>query len=328
MASLQLPTLAPGDRVQHELLVFDRTERKTSAGDPFVILTLGNATGRIETAPIWSNELQMADGANPGRVVQAIGEVTLYGKSGTAKRQLKLIAPVRPMPMEQVDIYQFLPSIGDCTRLWDWIDRTRDEIESQKLRQLVDLFFGDDGFRYRFEKTPASAGGHHAKVGGLLMHTFEVTNIARQTARTMRANVDLAVTGALLHDIGKVEAYTIGPGGFTTTPCGILVGHVVLGVLMLEQRVARLPAPVCTPGQLLDVQHMILSHHGALEFGSPVQPATVEAEIVHWADEASAKATDMMDSLDDPEGFPDGGELSKRAWRVGRRVWKRPHSWD
>ena len=157
----------------------------------------------------------------------------------------------------------------------------------------------------------------------------EVTNIARQSARTFgrRVNCDLVVTGALLHDIGKVEAYEIGPGGFAMTPCGLLIGHVVMGSLMLERRMAALSAPVCTPGQLLDLQHMILSHHGSLEFGSPVQPMTTEAEIVHWADEASAKATDMMDALEDPDAWTDGSEISKRVWRVGRRVWRRPHGW-
>ena len=194
---------------------------------------------------------------------------------------------------------------------------------------MLGLFFDDDAFRLAFEKTPGSTAGHHAKIGGLLMHVFEVTDIARRSAQTMQANVDLCTAGALLHDVGKVEAYTVGPGGFTYTPCGLLVGHVVLGVMMLERRLAAIGEEVCTPGQLLDLQHMILSHHGALEFGSPVQPMTTEAEIVHWADEASAKANDMMEALDDPEAFAAGGELSdKRIWRVGRRVWRRPHDWD
>ena len=125
--------------------------------------------------------------------------------------------------------------------------------------------------------------------------------------------------------MGKVEAYAIDAAGFTNTPCGLLLGHVVLGCLMLERRLAALRAPVCSEGQLLDLQHMILSHHGALEFGSPVQPMTTEAEIVHWADEASAKANDMMESIDDPSHFIGGAQFSdKRAWRVGRRIWRRP----
>ena len=200
-----------------------------------------------------------------------------------------------------------LPSIdGGVTRLWGWVDKVRAGVESRTLRRVLDLFFADDGFRLQFERTPGSIGVHHAKLGGLLLHTYEVTNIAGQTARRMaaglarRVNVDLVVTGALLHDIGKVEAYEIGPMGFTYTPCGLLLGHVVLGCLMLERRLAALGRSVCTEGELLDLQHIILSHHGALELGSPVRPMTAEAEIVRWADEASAKASDMMESLEGP----------------------------
>jgi 3'-5' exoribonuclease len=146
----------------------------------------------------------------------------------------------------------------------------------------------------------------------------------------MRADVDLVVAGALLHDIGKLEAYEIGPGGFTATPCGLLLGHIVLGCLMLERRVAAAGGPaVCSDGQLMELQHMILSHHGALEFGSPVLPMTTEAEIVHWADEASAKATDMLDLLGDSELFAEGRELSDKShWRLKRRIWRRPHDWE
>jgi 3'-5' exoribonuclease len=324
MLPLNLGRLAIGERVQHELLVLDRVEKTQGNGDPFVILKLGNASGQIDVAPIWSNQRDWAAGADRGRVVQAIGQVGIYPKTG--KRQIQLSGPLRVLPAELVDLDAFLPRIaGETTRLWDWVDKRRAEIGHGPLRRVVDLFFADDDFRLRFERTPGSVNGHHAKLGGLLLHVFEVTSIARQTARTMGANVDLVVAGALLHDVGKVEAYGIDGGQFTHTPCGLLLGHVVLGCLMLERRLAALGEPVCTDGQLLDLQHMILSHHGSLEFGSPVQPMTTEAEIVHWADEASAKANDMMESLDDDEAFAAGREFSdKRPWRVGRRIWRRP----
>lgn len=331
LAPLDIPGLAPGSRVQHELLVYERTEKKTNAGDPFVVLKLGNRSGTIETAPIWSDKLHWAEGADSGRVVQAIGDVTIYSKGGGAgRKQLAISAPVRPIPREMVSIDEFLPRIThDVAKLWAQVDKMRDEVESARLRRVLDLFFRDEEFRLAFEKTPGSTSGHHAKIGGLLLHVWEVARIAKHTAVTMRANVDLAVTGALLHDVGKVESYTVGPGGFTFTPCGLLVGHVVLGVMMLERRLAKVGEPVCSEGQLLELQHMILSHHGQLEYGSPVTPMTTEAEIVHWADEASAKATDMMDSLEDPDSFMSGGELSdKRVWRVGRRIWRRPHAWE
>jgi 3'-5' exoribonuclease len=330
MPPLLIPQLTLGERITGELLVYDRAEKKTNSGDPYVVLTLGNASGRIDTAPIWSDKIEWADGARSGKVIQAIGDVTVYAKGGPAKKQLSLSGPVRILPDDSFRAEEFLPSIdGDPGRLWTWIDRVRSEIESHTLRRVLDLFFADDDFRVRFERTPASTGGHHAKLGGLLLHVYEVTNIAKQTARTMRANVDLVVAGALLHDIGKVESYEIGPGGFTFTPCGLLLGHVVLGCLMLERRLVALGESVCSEAQLTELHHMILSHHGALEFGSPVQPMTAEAEIVHWADEASAKATDMLELLADGELFGEGRETSdKPHWRLKRRIWRRPHGWE
>lgn len=329
MPPLNLSELTIGERVQHELLVVERMEKTQGNGDPFVILKLGNASGQIDVAPIWSNQREWAEGADRGRVVQAIGQVAVYAKTG--KRQIQLTGPLRVLPADQVDLHAFLPRIaGDTTRLWDWVDKRRAEVTTPALRRLIDLFFADDNFRLKFELTPGSVNGHHAKLGGLLLHVFEVTSIAKTTAKTMNANVDLVVAGALLHDIGKVEAYGIDGGVFTNTPCGLLLGHVVLGCLMLERTVASLGQSVCSGGQLLELQHMILSHHGSLEFGSPVQPMTTEAEIVHWADEASAKSNDMMESLDDEEAFASGKEFSdKRPWRVGRRIWRRPDgSWD
>ena len=330
MSALKLSALTPGARVQHELLVLDRAEKRTNSGDPFVVLKLGNATGTIDTAPIWSDKLEWAAGADSGRIVQAIGEVSLYAAKGQAKRQLALTAPLRVLPHDGYRIEDFLPRIDvDPTRLWDFLDRTRAGLKSATLREVADLFFCDDDLRARFERAPGSTQGHHAAIGGLLMHTSEVVRIAEQTARTMRkANADLVVIGAMLHDVGKVESYEVGPSGFGYTPCGLLVGHVVLGALMLERRLAGLGRPVCSEAQLVELQHMILSHHGKLEYGSPVQPMTPEAEIVHWADVASAKATDMFDALDDPELWSGSGEISKRSWRLGRSVWKRPHDWE
>lgn len=329
MSVPRLGALAPGDRFQGELLVRGRTEKRTGAGEPFIILTLGNSTGCIDSAPIWSNQLDLADGAVPGRVVQAIGQASLYrGRNGSSKLQLTLTSPLRTLPDGEFDPTAFLERIDDCTPLWDWIDRQRAAMRSSTLRAVVDLFFADDSFRLCFERTPGSVSMHHAKLGGLLLHTYEVASIARTAARTTRADIDLVLAGALLHDIGKVEAYEITPGGFGYTPCGLLLGHVVLGALMLERALAKLAHPVCTDGQLLELQHMVLSHHGTLDFGSPVQPMTKEAELVHWADEASAKADDMGDAITDVANFAGGREFSDgRPFRVGRRVWRRPHEW-
>ena len=332
MSRYDLRTAAIGDRVEHEFLVRDRAEKMTKAGMPFVVLTLANASGSIETAPIWSEKLDWCLGADRGKVVQVIGDIATFGDKGTGKRQLSLTAPLRVLPSEHFDPTAFLPRIDvETERVWDAFDELRAKISSPTVKAAVDLFFANDEFRVRFERTPGAVNGHHAQLGGLLLHVFEVTKIAKTIATTVRkANADLAVAGAMLHDIGKVEAYSTSPEGFAHTPTGMLLGHVTLGALMFDRtlRDSTLTLSVAQRDELL---HFILSHHGALEFGSPVQPMTVEAEIVHWADEASAKATDMVDELSDPELFPPGTDIevsAKRSWRLGRKLWRRPAPWD
>ena len=327
-----LRAAAIGDRVQHEFLIRERVEKITRAGAPFIVLTLGNASGSIDTAPFWSERLEWCAGADRGRIVQVIGDICTFGEEHSRRRQLQVTAPLRVLPAEEFDPVDFLERIDiPFERVWDGIDRLREGVSARSIRSAIDLFFADDAFRVAFEQAPGSVNGHHAKLGGLLLHVYEVASIARHIARTVRhANVDLVVAGALLHDVGKVEAYSVSPVGFGHTPTGMLLGHVTLGALMLDRRLAAAQLPL-SASQRNELLHLVLSHHGALEFGSPVQPMTPEAEIVHWADEASAKATDMLDEFADPEIFPPGADSeisAKRSWRLGRRLWKRAEPWE
>src|SRR5205085_5046851 len=111
-------------------------------------------------------------------------------------------------------------------------------------------------------------------------------------ARTAGADPDLVLAGAMLHDIGKLEAYRW-DGPFEMTDPGALLGHVMLGMVMLDRRIGAEPLPPCTADERLMLQHLIASHHGRLEFGAATPPMTLEAEILHFADNASAKAASM-----------------------------------
>jgi len=322
---LDLTKIHPGDRVQHELLVLDRTDKETRDGKPFAQLTLGNASGRVETAPVWSEQLPWVAGAAKGVVVQAIGKISEYA----GKRQLSLTAPLRVLPKEATRAESFLPRIArEPEELWHWVDQQRAALKSSRLRVALDLFFADDAFRQDFQRTPGSITRHHAQVGGLLLHSVEVASIAQGIARTMHASVDLVTVGALLHDIGKVETYSVSAAGFGNTSAGNLLGHIVLGTVMLDRRLRALPAGTFTGDQELELQHFIQSHHGSVEFGAAVPPMTLEAEIVHWADEASAKAADVTDALAEDEYFGDDPFSSRRPWRVQKRLWRRPHGWE
>lgn len=325
MRALDLANVSIGDRVQHEFLVLERHERRMATGDLFVVLTLGNASGRITTAPVWSNQMEWVAGAEKGRVVQIIGEITAF----RGRRQLQLTASPRVLPEASVHPEHFLPRIAVAPgQLWDWVDRARGDLKSAVLRRVVNLFFADDTFRLEFERMPASINGHRALVGGLLLHVTEVATIGRNTARVMKANPDLVFAGALLHDIGKVQAYEPTPTGFQRTQAGRLVGHVVLGSLMLQDRLRDLAPDEVSASQCFELQHMILSHRGAQSSRSPVTPLTVEAEILHLADQSSLRAYDLSGDLADAKSFGDD-ELSHRSTgRVRLRGWRRPHTWE
>jgi len=223
-----------------------------------------------------------------------------------------------------------LPRVNvDAAKLWETVDKWRREMKSQKLRAAVDLFFADDAFRTKFERAPGAPRGHHAQIGGLLMHVVEVGSIARASAKTMRGDVDLVTAGALLHDIGKVETYSITAAGFDFTQGGFLLQHIVLGSLMLDRRFRTLPEGTLTEAQELELQHFIQSHHGIQEHGAAVRPMTLEAELLHWADQSSANGNNFNDAVEDPELFPGAEEFSvKKAWRLDRKVWRRQHEWD
>ena len=325
MAALDLISLAPGRRVQQELMVRAREDKTTKNGDPFAVLLLGNASGQI-SANVWKEQLPWIEGVKVGSIVQAIGAVEAY----QGRRQLKLTAPLRVIVASAANLDEFLPriAVGSLT-LWDQVDNWRSEMRFAKLRAAVDLFFADDEFRARLEKAPGAPRGHHAKVGGLLMHIVEVGTIARGAARTMHANVDLVTAGALLHDIGKVEAYVASAAGFDCTQAGYLLQHVVLGSLLLDRRLRTLPPGTLSETQELELQHFVQSHPGLPEDGAAVRPMTLEAELLHWADQASANGDIFEEDVEDRELFPGDEEFSvRKSRRLDRKVWRRAHSWE
>jgi 3'-5' exoribonuclease len=314
MAFPDLKRARPGDRLQDPLLIMEVQQKNFGADKECTVLTLGNASGSIDSAPFWGAEQQQLAGIERGHVAQIIGEVGQY----RGKRQLT-VTSIRVLPRDSVDRRQLLPSVGEIDSYWKKLDEWRHGIAGQKLRRTLDLFFEDPDFRARFEECPASVSGHHAALGGLLKHVCEVAHIARAIGKTCRADRDLLLAGALLHDIGKLESYTW-DGVFAYTDRGRLLGHVVLGSLMLDRRIAAEATAPCSAEGLTILHHLILSHHGQLEFGAAVQPMTLEAEVLHYADNASAKATSMSDAIADPDNFTGAEPMSSRGiWQLDRR---------
>lgn len=314
MTQPDLTALPVGARLQDPLIVHDVESR---GGDyPHTILVLGNASGRIQSAPFWPADTPKIAGVSRGNVVQVIGTIATWRD----RRQLA-VDSIRVLPRDQVDWRALMPSIGDTGRWWKRLDEWRARIRGPRLARTLGLFFDDPDFRERFEQCPASPGGHHAELGGLLKHTVEVAHIGLGIARLYpHADSDLVLAGVLLHDIGKLDAYRWDGGIFEMTEAGTLHGHVVLGALMVDRAVrAAVPAP-CTEQELAILQHLVLSHHGRLEHGAAVAPMTLEAEVLHYADNASAKTASMAEALADAGNFDGEGLVSTRGlWQLDRR---------
>ena len=244
------------------------------------------------------------------------------------RRQLH-VETIRVLPRDQVPWSQLLPSCGDPAPWWRLLDGWRSAVRGPRLSRTLALLFDDETFRARFERCPASLKGHHARIGGLLQHTCEVAHLALAAARLAPSvDPDLVLAGALLHDIGKVESYRW-EGLFEATTAGHALGHVVLGSLLLDRAVRGARYPTCTQDELELLHHLILSHHGRLEFGAPVLPMTLEAEILSHADLASARGASMAQALEDSELFPGESPVSIRSvWQLDqRRVWRGKSDW-
>lgn len=281
---------------------------------PHTLLSLGNRKGRIQTAPFWSSQKELIEGLKVGDAVEVSGCISAYNE----RRQLQ-VEDLRVLPRSQVSPHDFVPSMGDTTIWWRVLDRWRGEIALPRLKATVDLLYEDTEFRRRFEECPASLNGHHAALGGLLVHTCEVLAMARPIACIAGAETDLVVAGVLLHDIGKLESYRW-DCGFQMTEAGSLLGHVVLGALLLNRKLDRAEPCPCTAQERNLLHHLILSHHGKLEFGAPVTPMTLEAEVIHYADNASAKTRAMAEALALEENFAGDATVSTRGiWQLERR---------
>jgi 3'-5' exoribonuclease len=321
MTPIHIPATQVGDAVQDTFLVLEVDTRTLDSGDPYTLLTLGNKSGELSTEPFWPTRQKEVAGIRKGHPVQVVGEIQLYRK----RKQLK-VTSIRVLPEDSVELSGLLPSVGPVDRYWETLDGWRREITKPRLKKVLELFFDDDEFRMAYERCPASTRGHHAQLGGLLKHTTEVAAIARAVARSCGADLDLVFAGVLLHDIGKLESYSW-HGVFDFTTAGSLVGHVTLGALMLDRRLDEEEDLPCTEEERQVLLHMILSHHGRLEYGSPVTPMTLEAEVLHWADNASAKTASVGDALESDENFPDG-PVSKPQWTLDhRRVCRTECDW-
>ena len=304
----QIEDLKPGDRLDGFCKVIGLDKRNKKDGDPFLMLVLLDKSGKIK-AKVWNNVKKYYSLLKPGEIFKFTGTVTEY------KGELDVrISGIEKAAAGEYNVADFVEKAAfDTDVLIGEIKEITGRCTSNvKVKELIDLLFNkyEDQFKFHY----GAMNIHHAYPGGLLKHTAALIRLAEFIADQYSLNKEILITGALFHDIGKLFEFSVAPS-LSITVEGGLVGHLVIGnniLLELASEVGDFPK-----GILLQIQHLILSHHGEKEYGSPEVPKTKEAFALHIIDLLDSKMAifnELMDKSDSKELF------SEYAHVLGRRI--------
>ena len=271
------------DSVVGPFLVVRKETGISKSGKAYLNLKFMDSTGEIE-ARVWDDAEELARGFNKNDVVSIKGFAVAY-QGGV---QLNVSA-VKALAEGSYSLRDFLPSSErDQASLEAELDSILASIRDRHLKALMDSIFTDREIRARFLIAPAAKAMHHSYLGGLAEHVFSICGLVDKVSGHYGAavNRDLLLSGAMLHDIGKVYELTY-ERAFDYSDEGRLIGHITMGVELIDRKLSGLAD---FPRELaVLLKHMILSHHGQLEFGSPKRPKTIEAIILSYLDDLDAK---------------------------------------
>lgn len=307
MKKLFIQDLESGDNVTEVFLVRQSGLRQARNGNYYIQALLADRTGTIPVR-MWDAKEEDVNLFPAGGFVKVQARVETYRNSPQM-----IVQRAKVVPADELDVSDFqAASAFDPKELEEELLGYVERIEDEHLAELLRKLFGDEAFISRFRTHPAATDLHHAFVGGLLEHT---TMLAREAAKVCEANErldpDLMIAGALLHDIGKLDEMS---GGLERayTDEGKLMGHLVIGVLRVEKIIDTIDG---FPERLrLLIHHIILSHHGTREFGSPILPATPEAVALHHLDNLDAKVEAAVRAI---ETDPGGDSFTDRKFMFG-----------
>ena len=283
-------TLREGDMVSSIYLCKVKNEAQTKAGKNYYSLQLQDSTGFLD-GKIWdlNNGIGHFESMD---YIHVDGQVVCF--QGSLQLNIKR---VRKAQEGEYVIEDYMPcSKYDRTEMYRQLLKLISSVEDTNYRELLEYFFKDPEFSVRFRDHSAAKSVHHGFIGGLLQHTIAVAKLCDfYAAQYPMLNRDLLVTAALFHDIGKVDELSDFPENDYTDE-GQLVGHIVMGTIMLDRAICKLESfPAKKANEL---KHCILSHHGKLEFGSPKKPALMEALALSYADDTDAKMETMTELLE------------------------------
>ncbi len=310
--------LRDGHDLDEVYLVTDKQLRANRNGNPYLLVELRDRTGSIQ-GRMWNAGESIARGFDPGDFVHASGKVQLF--QGALQ---VILTNLEKAATQKIDFTDFLPQTEqNITKL---IDRLRNyllRLDNMHLRALAECFLMDEAFMRAFVSCPAGVKLHHAYVGGLLEHVVSMMEAAdRLLPLYPGVDRDLLLMGVFLHDAGKTRELTY-HRAFGYSDEGQLVGHIPIAVAMLAETTAKVPELTGEPFPrelTLRLQHMILSHHGELQYGSPKVPMTPEAMLLHLIDALDTRMHMILREIRDDRNNP-------TAWTpynatLGRRIYK------
>jgi 3'-5' exoribonuclease len=312
--------LQDGDSVEEVFLATDKQLRANRNGNLYLQLELRDRTGAI-SARLWNAGEHLFRSFEGGDFLLIKGKVQLF--QGSLQM---ILSHLERTDTEKVDLTDFLPHTEqDVSKLLERFRSSMLKLGNPHLRALVECFLMDDELMRDFCQAPAGIRNHHAYIGGLLEHVVTLLDAAERLLPIYPdVDRDLLLAGIFLHDIGKVRelSYT---RAFAYSDEGQLVGHIVIGVEMLNEKVARVPdltGETFPTELLLRLKHMILSHHGTYEFGSPRLPMTPEAVALHYLDNFDAKVhsftRDIRDDRNQTSAWtPFNPAMQRRLYKGG-----------
>lgn len=287
--------IQPRDSVDEIFRVADKQLRANRQGNDYILLQLNDRTGQISGLR-WNANQHQYESFQRGHFLRIIGTAQLHnGNLQIIVQDFELV------PDEVVNLADF--SANDPQEIeshWLELSGRLRGLQNPHLRRLGESYLNDANLVARLRRAPAGIKTHHAYEGGLLRHLVDLMRLATAVAPAYpQLDAEMLLMGVFLHDLGKLDELSY-DGDLTYTDPGQLIGHLVQGVVDLERRAAALeqsPAGAIPPEILWRLSHMIVSHHGCLEHGSPKVPMTLEAIVLHYLDDMDAKinaATEIM----------------------------------
>jgi 3'-5' exoribonuclease len=313
--------LADGQPLEQAFRAADKQLRVNRQGGKYILLRLADRTGVI-AAMFWNADEKLFDSFDRGDYVFCHGRTQIH--NGTLQIIVTGLERMDPSEVELSEFERFDAAASE--QLIDRLGELFSKLGNPHLARLGEAYLQDEKFVSRFSKAAAAVNNHHAYPGGLLRHTVDMMELAALVAtRYPQLDADLLVFGAFLHDLGKIDELAA-DGEISYTDRGQMVGHIVIGVQTLGEKIASISdgsdSAKSFPAELkLHLEHMVVSHHGVLEYGSPKIPVTLEAVALHHIDNLDAKMA-AYTSVIEADVAADGNWTNYNP-SIGRKLWKK-----